>query len=263
MLNPTSETGMELRDLLSDRAFLNRTGKKRDFQQPFDALRRVTEVFATHPEDVLQELVNVAMTCCGAESAGISLQEPDGEGEPTFRWVAIAGSFSSYIEGRTPRFFSPCGTCLDSGRPHLYRVTKPYYDFLGVTAKPITDGMLIPWEAGQMRGTIWAVSHTSEEAFERSDYQLLKSLSDYVAIIIRQQELHEKARQVAVAEASAERAHKMAHQINNPLQSLTNTMFLASHGGPDSQRHMQSALVELASLSERVRKLLALRYPEE
>jgi hypothetical protein len=49
-------------------------------------------------------------------------------------------------------------------RPHLYRVTKPYYDFLGVTAKPITDGMLIPWEADEIQGTIWAVSHTSEEA---------------------------------------------------------------------------------------------------
>lgn len=263
MLNATSETGMELRDLLSDPAFLSRTGKKRDFQQPFDALCRVTEVFATRPKDVLQELVEVAMTCCGADSAGISLEEPDGEGKPTFRWVAIAGSFSPYLEGRTPRFFSPCGTCLDSGRPHLYRVTKPYYDFLGVTAEPITDGMLIPWEAGQMRGTIWAVSHTSEEAFERADYELLKSLSDFVAIIIRQQELDENARQAAKAEASANRAHKMAHQINNPLQSLTNTMFLASQGGPDTATYMQAALAELAALSERVRRLLALQYPED
>ncbi len=263
MLNAASETGMELRDLLGDRAFLSRTGKKREFQQPFDALRRVMQVFATHPEDVLQELVNVAMTCCGADSAGISLEEPDGEGKPTFRWVAIAGSFSPYLEGRTPRFFSPCGTCLDSGRPYLYRVTKPYYDFLGVTARPITDGMLIPWEADRIRGTIWAVSHTSEEAFERADYELLKSLSDYVAIIIRQQKADENARQAAKAEASVARAHKMAHQINNPLQSLTNVLFLANQGGPDAEAFMQLGMAELASLSERVRKLLALQYPEE
>jgi signal transduction histidine kinase len=217
----------------------------------------------THPENVLQELVDVAMTCCAADSAGISLEEPDAGGNPTFRWVAIAGSFSPYLGGRTPRFFSPCGTCLDSGRPHLYRVTKPYYDFLGVTASPITDGILIPWEADQIRGTIWAVSHTSEEAFERPDYELLKSLSDYVAIIIRQQKLDEKARQAAKAEASVERAHKMAHQINNPLQSLTNILFLASQGGPDTEKYMQLALAQLASLSERVRQLLALQYPEE
>ena len=151
-------TGMEFRDLLTDPAFLRRTGKKRDFQQPLDALRRVTEVFASHPENVLQELVNVAMSCCGADSAGISLMEDDEEGKPTFRWVAIAGSFFPYLQGRTPRFFSPCGSCLDSGRAHLYRVTKPYYDFLGVEAEPITDGMLIPWEMDEIRGTIWAIS---------------------------------------------------------------------------------------------------------
>jgi hypothetical protein len=263
MLGSASETGMEFRDLLSDRAFLSRAGKKRDFQQPFDALRRVTEVFATRPENVLQELVHVAMTCCGADSAEISLEEPDELGKPTFRWVAIAGSFSQYIEGRTPRFFSPCGTCLDSGRPHLYRVTKPYYDFLGVTAKPITDGILIPWDTEQIRGTIWAVSHSSEEVFDKQDYDLLKSLSDYVAVIIRLQKLDEKARQSAKKEASADRAHKMAHQINNPLQSLTNTMFLASQGGPDAQTYLQTAVGELAALSERVKRLLALPYSEE
>jgi hypothetical protein len=127
MSTGTSQTGMELHDLLSDGAFLRRPAKQRDFQQPFDALRRVTQVFASRPEDVLQELVDIAMTCCGADSAGISLEEPDPQGKPTFRWVAIAGSFSSYREARTPRFFSPCGTCLDIGRPHLYRVSKPYF----------------------------------------------------------------------------------------------------------------------------------------
>jgi hypothetical protein len=262
-VNTSSETGMELRDLLSDGAFLSRTGKRRDLQQPFDALRRVTAAFAARPDGVLQELVDIAMTCCGADSAGISLEEPDAEGKPTFRWVAIAGSFSAYVEGRTPRFFSPCGTCLDSGRPHLYRVTERYFDSLGVTAKPITDGILIPWEAERMRGTIWAVSHNSEEAFDRRDYELLKSLSDYVAIIIRQHELDQRARQAEKAEASANRAHELAHQINNPLQSLTNTMFLASQGGPDTGTYMQAALGELAALSERVKKLLALKYPED
>lgn len=263
MSNAAAETGMDFRDLLSDRAFLSRTGKTRDFQQPFDALRRVTEVFATNPEGVLQELVMIAMTCCGADSAGISLEEPDEQGNPTFRWVAVAGSFSRYINGRTPRHYSPCGSCLDSGRPHLYRLKNPYYDFLGVTAEPIIDGMLIPWETDSMRGTIWAVSHTSEEAFDRLDYELLKSLSDYVAIIIRQQKLDDKARQVAKAEASAERAHEMAHQINNPLQSLTNTMYLASQGGPETATYIKMCTEELAALSERVRKLLALKYPED
>ena len=254
------DTGMELRDLLEDPEFAIRAGKKREYHQPFDALRRLAQVFAERPQDVLQELVNVAVTCCGADSAGISLAEPNESGEPTFRWIAIAGSFELYRGGRTPRFFSPCGTCLDRGRAQLYRVTKPYYDFLGVTAEPITDGMLIPWEADNIRGTIWAVSHSSEQAFEPPDYELLRSLADFVTIILRQQASDEKSKLSAITEASAARAHEMAHHINNPLQSLTNTLFLARQGGPDTQAYLEQAFSELTALSERVRRLLALKY---
>jgi hypothetical protein len=102
-----AETGMELRDLLSDSEFTARNTKRRNFQQPFDALRRVTQVFAERPQDVLQDLVNIAVTCCGADSAGISLEEPDEAGEPTFRWVANSGSFEKHLGGRTLGCFAP------------------------------------------------------------------------------------------------------------------------------------------------------------
>jgi hypothetical protein len=258
-----AEDGMYLRDLLSDADFARRTGKTRDFQQPFEALSRLMRVFAERPDDVLQELVEIAVACCGADSAGISLEEPDEAGAPTFRWVAISGSFSKYLQGRTPRFFSPCGTCLNSGRPQLYQVTKPYYDFLGVIAEPITDGILIPWETEGFRGTIWAVAHQREEAFDLHDYRLLKSLADFIAITMRQKKVDDIARNAAKAEASAERAHKMAHQINNPLQKLTNTIFLARQGGPDADVYLDTAVSELHVLSEKVRSLLALKYHED
>lgn len=257
------DTGMEMRDLLDDPDFGTRTGKKRDFHQPFEALSRITQVFAENPAGVLQELVNVAVRCCGAESAGISQEEPNDAGEPTFRWIAIAGSFERYLGARTPRHYSPCGTCLDRRRAQLYRVTKPYYDFLGVMADPILDGMLIPWETETIRGTIWAVSHSSERAFEIQDYKLLRSLADFVGIILRQQAAEAQAKLRAKAEASAARAHRMAHQINNPLQSLTNTMFLARQGGPDTQKYIEQAFTELTALSDRVRKLLALKYSDD
>lgn len=257
------DTGMEMRDLLDDPDFGTRTGKKRSFHQPFEALSRITQVFAERPQDVLQELVNAAVRCCGAESAGISLEEPNEAGEPTFRWIAIAGSFQRYLGARVPRHYSPCGTCLDTRRAQLYRITKPYYDFLGVVADPIMDGMLIPWETETIRGTIWAVSHSSECAFEIQDYELLRSLADFVGIILRQQAAEAQAKLTAKAEASAARAHRMAHQINNPLQSLTNTMFLARQGGPDTQKYIEQAFTELTALSDRVRKLLALNYNED
>lgn len=176
---------MELHDLLSDREFLNRIDGTNRAERRLQALQTLAHVFAEEPEVVLQKLVEIAVEFCGADSAGISLEETDEKGNPTFRWVAISGTFSQYLNGRTPRFFSPCGTCLSTGRPQHYRVTKPYYDFLGVAAEPINDGMLIPWISDQNRGTIWAISHGSRQTFNSQDYKLLSALADFAGISVR------------------------------------------------------------------------------
>jgi len=145
--------------------------------------------------------------------------------------VAIAGSFAQYLDETTPRFFSPCGTCLNSGRAQLYRVTKPYYDYLGVTAEPITDGMLIPWVSEKLRGTIWAVAHQSRENFDIGDYELLNTLAGFISIAVRHQVQEEALRKQAADAATAAKTNELAHKINNPLQSMTNTVYLAEQRG--------------------------------
>ena len=249
------DTGMELRDLLCDSEFCLRRCSSDRADRRFDALDRLAHVFAEAPEVVLQKLVDIAVEFCGADSSGISLEESNGA-EPRFRWIVIAGSFSQYVNGTTPRFFSPCGTCLDSGRAQLYRVTKPYYDFLGVEAEEIRDGILIPWFSDSMRGTIWAVSHRSHEAFNMEDYKLLSSLADFAAIAVRHQHQEELLRIEGNAQAVAAKTNELAHQINNPLQSLTNALYLASQGGEAAESYVKQASDELRNLSEVVARLL-------
>lgn len=178
----TTDTGMELHDLLLDQEFLDRKNVPSRAHRQFEALQAITRVFTEAPDLVLQKLVDIAVEFCGADSAGVSLEESEAR---TFRWVAISGSFSQYLQGTTPRFFSPCGTCLSTGRAQHYRVTKPYYDFLGVEAEPITDGLLIPWTSDRSKGTIWAVSHGSRETFTPDDFKLLSTLADFVSISVR------------------------------------------------------------------------------
>jgi signal transduction histidine kinase len=180
-----TDPGMELRDLLLDREFLDRQNDSRRADNRFEALQVLASVFIEAPDVVLQKLVDIAVEFCGADSAGISLEEADARGELRFRWVAVSGTFSKYLNGTTPRFFSPCGTCVSTWRPQHYRVTKPYYDFLGVVADPITDGLLIPWASDESRGTIWAISHGSPENFHPDDYKLLKTLADFAGISVR------------------------------------------------------------------------------
>lgn len=254
-----SDTGMEMRDLLQDASFSHRKKATRDSQREFEAFRRLARVFAESSEVILQEVVNIAVEYCGADSSGISLEEGIESNEPKFRWIAIAGSFSHYLHGTTPRFFSPCGTCLNRGVPQLYRVTKPYYDFLQIEAEPITDGILIPWVTGEMRGTLWAVAHHSKEAFDFDDYKLLISLADFASIALRHQTQQEALRKQEKIAASVAMANELAHQINNPLQSVTNALYLAGRGGDGVPMFVQQASQELDRVTDVVRKLLVLK----
>jgi GAF domain/His Kinase A (phospho-acceptor) domain len=251
------DTGMEMRDLLQDVEFLRRPKRPRDLKDQLSAVQRIAQVFAGNPETMLQELVDIAVEYCGADSAGISLEEGIG-GEMRFRWVAIAGSFSHFLNGTTPRFFSPCGTTLSRGVAQLYRVTKPYYDYLHIEAEPITDGMLIPWTAEQMRGTIWAVSHKSREAFDIDDYTLLNTLADFAAIAIRHQYQQKALRAQEKAAAYGDIANELAHEINNPLQSLCNALYLAQ-AGRDTSEYLKVAANELERVNNLVKTILALK----
>jgi hypothetical protein len=53
-------------------------------------------------------------------------------------------------------------------------------------------------------------------------------------------------------------AHQLAHRINNPLQSLTNTIFLARHGKDNVEEYLVQAEADLQCLSQQVAKLLNL-----
>jgi PAS domain S-box-containing protein len=179
-----SDSGMDLRDLLDDAGFKNRPKQPRDPNRTSIAFRHLLKLLAEDRESLLKELVNAAVKFCSAESAGISLEETETR---TFRWVAIAGTFERYLDARTPRNYCPCGICLDTGRPQLFRVTRPYYDFLGITADPITDGILIPWSTEYFKGSLWCVSHSSAEAFDFDDYEFLRGLADFASVILRNQ----------------------------------------------------------------------------
>ena len=137
----SAESGMELRDLLADPDFqLRKKLPRQEICTAAEAYRSVARVFADNPDVILQRLVEAATTFCGADSAGISLEEGDGDGPERFRWIAISGTFAPFLGGTTPRFFSPCGTTLDRGRVQLYRVGKTYPDLYLCRASGLSIG---------------------------------------------------------------------------------------------------------------------------
>jgi hypothetical protein len=248
------DTGMYMRDLLQDAEFRSRPYRQRmPWHSGERAFQRLAQLIGSDSRSILQELVEIAVEFTEADSSGISLEEPSANGEQSFRWIAIAGTFAEYVNGTTPRFFSPCGTTLEKNRPQLYRVTQAYYDVLGVKAQPILDGILIPWEIEGTRGTIWAVSHKAPRVFDFCDYELLDSVADFVAIAMRQQ------KQLRLTQLSeTEGASELAGELYDPLLSVKNALARAKEA-EDPRPYVEAASREVDRVEAILKRLLKIR----
>ena len=255
------DTGLEVLDLQALGSFASRTMHPYDAAAQMAALQTIAHAFVEAPDTLLQELVNAAVNLCGADSAGISIVKEDATDESYYHWVATAGQYSAFLNAILPRYPSACGVTLQRGRPQLFRVNQKFFDIMGITAPLVTDGILLPWQVDETRGTIFVMAHGRTEAFDQNDQRMMQMLADFAAMAVRHRKQQQKLIQQAAATAAADMANKLAHRINNPLQSLTNILYLAAEGhhGKEAQELGQQASADLAKLSTLVAKLLNLR----
>ncbi len=254
------ETGLAVFDLDAVASFAERPSRPRDLAAQMAGLKRIADVFVQDPAAILQELVHAAVDLCGADSAGISMEKPDGTDDDFYHWVATAGEYSPFLNATLPRFPSACGICLDRQRPQLFRVGQPFFDLLGVVAPLVTDGILLPWQVEESRGTIFIMAHERHQAFDQEDCRLMQILADFAAMGVRQHRQQQTLLVQARSAAAVAMANHLAHMINNPLQGLTNTLYLAAQGhfGPDARALGAQTADDLAKLSSLVQELLAL-----
>ena len=225
-------------------------------------MQQIAQAFVEKPETILQELVNAAVALCGADSAGISIEKDDRTDESWYHWVATAGEYSGFMDAVLPRFPSACGLCLERGTPQHFTVGQRFFDIMGISAPLVTDGVLLPWVVDGTRGTIFIMAHGRQEAFDLSDCRLMEVLAKFAAMGVREEKRRELLLEKAKAASAAAMANELAHEINNPLQSLTNILFLAAQGFDGEQAKVVGAKAaeDLSRLSDLVRKLLALPF---
>jgi signal transduction histidine kinase len=211
---------------------------------------------------MLQELVNSAVELCGADSAGISIERPDSSDAEFYHWVATAGHYSSFLNAILPRYPSACGICLERGRPQRFLVGQRFFDIMGIQAPLVTDGILLPWQIDDTRGTIFIMAHGRNEAFDRNDLKTMQLLAEFAAMAVRHRKQQQSLLEKTSAAAAAAMANQLAHEINNPLQSLTNLLYMAVEGLELSEAREvnRQALADLERLTSLVRKLLQLPY---
>ena len=260
---PMSETisqlagsGIDVIDLAGDPAFAHRRLHARDVVAHVDGMNRLARVFAESPTRILHELVAAAVDLCGADSAGISIEIEHGSNDNFYHWAATAGQYSGFVDAKLPRYPSACGVTLERGRPQIFRVAQCFFDKMGVKAPTVTDGLLLPWQTEQTRGTIWIMAHGREEAFDGEDCRMMQALANFAATGVRLEQQQKLLMEQARIAAKAAMAHRLAHQINNPLQGLMQTVFLFGRGDPESSVFAQQAIGEVSKLSDLVQRLL-------
>jgi GAF domain len=255
-----ADTGLEVVDLFEDASFASRRLHERDVAMQMEGMHRLARAFVESPDTILQELVNAAVELCGADSSGISIEREDKSDAEFYEWVATAGKYAGFLNATLPRSPSACGMCLERGRPQLFRVTQRFFDLMGIEAPIVTDGILLPWEVGETRGTIWIMAHGRGEAFDGSDLRMMQVLANFAAMGVRQQRQQKLLMEQAMLGAAAGMANELAHRINNPLQSITNIVYLAGAGGinGDAKTLAEELAEPIHRLSVLAAKLLSL-----
>ena len=196
------------------------------------ALHRIAETTHEEPHAVLQGLLSAAVELCGGgadtSTAGVSLVEPAPDGGEQFRWVAMAGCLAGHIGGTTPRSFSPCGECLDKGRPILLSRPDLKYVYFQAAGLEFTEGLVVAFktaEGAEPLGTIWVVSHPPlRHHFDAEDVRLMESIGHFAASAYCLASARDKAdglqreQQDAVAVASQE--------MRAPLNTIAASIYL-------------------------------------
>ena len=115
-----------------------------DYELENCALVELAETLAAAPQDILQILVEKALSLCGSHSAGVSLLE-DADQQRRFHWRAIAGRWSEFVGGGTPREFGPCGAVLDLSEPLLFSHPERDFPYFGDATPQVEDSLLVPF----------------------------------------------------------------------------------------------------------------------
>lgn len=168
-----------LRSVISVAELSKRPQRAPDYAVECRALIALGEQLAASPDGILQKLAETALTLCRAQSAGISLLEPDGK---HFHWPAIAGQWAEKVGGGTPRDYGPCGTVLDCDAALLFSHPELDFDYFAPVTPLVEEALLMPFYVnGKAVGTVWIVMHDMSRRFDLEDLRLMTDLGAFAA----------------------------------------------------------------------------------
>lgn len=201
-------------DQLADRA-----AAAPDFLREKLAIQDLAHVMIEQPSQVLARLVKLGMEICGAESAGISILEPE---SAQFRWFALSGVLATFEGATTPRNFSPCGVCLDLAEPILMAKPETAYDWIRDANITVPEVLLVPLavKGAEAIGTLWLVS-SDPGRFNKEHARVMAELAAFAGMALRMIQTEQRLNMAMQQQETLLR--EMSHRIKN-LFSVADSM---------------------------------------
>jgi hypothetical protein len=199
----------------------------------------------------LKDTVEAACDLCDAESAGITLVDRLPDGAETLRWIAAAGLLREVV-GQTMSLDRNLKSIVKELRPRL--ICRPHRLFPHIEESwNIAEALLIPWAGDKTAGILWVLTRTDSKRLDAEDVRMLKSLAAFADSVIAKDAVESCRLDEERVGAAAKVANELAHAVNNPLQALTNALYLMDAGPGE---HLQDARAQLQRINSLVRVIL-------
>jgi signal transduction histidine kinase len=217
---PERSAPTTLADVLITSELSRRPARPPNHAQENLAVLDLAQGLDQNPDILLNRLLELALECCTADSAGVSLLEGASDRTQVFRWVALAGPMASFAGGTTPRHFSPSGVCLDRRSPQLFRQPARYFTYLDTTTSPEMFEVIVVelQHNDEQFGTVWIAAHDATRLFDREDARVLVNLAGIASTAFRLQTLRRQAE--AANAAKDEFLLTLSHELRQPLTAI-------------------------------------------
>ncbi len=221
MMRPCDLDDILITDMLSRRA------RRARVQDENLALQKLMQCFAHKPETLLQEMVATCKELCHADAVGITIKESLTNGSHVYRWTTTSKHID-YLRGHAIEWDkNPCALVVNRGAAQLFHRPSRFYRGLYGLPAMIMEALLVPWEVdGKTVGAVWILAHTQHKKFDAEDLRLTQSMAAFTSLAIRIGEIEKSKRNMESYRSAAAVANQLAHELNNPLQALTNTLTL-------------------------------------
>jgi two-component sensor histidine kinase len=189
------------------------------------------------------------MELCDANSAGMSLYEPQPGSPGVFRWHYLTGLLTAFSGATTPRDFSPCGVCLDQRTPILMANAERFYPWIAEAKIRVPEVLLVPLvqRTDKPLGTLWIVA-PEDKPFDAGHARVLGELAAFAGLAMRMIAQTKELKEAVEQQETLTR--EMSHRVKNLLAVTSSIVSMTGQTAATPKEMTDSVLGRLNALAQ-------------